>query len=84
VPEDLDSFLEEEHRETLFGEALACVQSQVEARTWEALHLQTYGGKSGKEVSEQLGMPLTAVFMAKSCVQSMLREEVQRLTGKDS
>jgi hypothetical protein len=38
----------------------------------------------GKQVAEQLGMPMTVVFMSKSWVQSMIRDEVQRLMGKDS
>jgi RNA polymerase sigma-70 factor (ECF subfamily) len=84
APDHLDSFLEEEHRETLLGEAAARVQARVEAKTWEAFQLQVYANKSGKEVAEQLGMPLTAVFMAKSRVQSLLRDEVQLLMGKDS
>lgn len=81
APEDLDSFLEDEHRQTLMGEALARVQARVEAKTWQAFHLQAYLNKSGKETADQLGMPITAAFMARSRVQTMLREEVLRLTG---
>src|SRR5262249_16795896 len=46
APEDLDSFLDEEHRQTLLGEALARVQARVEPKTWQAFHLQAYANKS--------------------------------------
>lgn len=83
APDDLDLFLEDEHRQTLMSEALARVQARVEPKTWEAFQLQAFQNKSGKEAADQLGMPITAAFMAKSRVQSMLREEVQRLMGKN-
>jgi RNA polymerase sigma factor (sigma-70 family) len=84
APEDLDSFLDEEHQQTLLDEALARVQLRVETKTWDAFHLLVYEHKSGKEVSERLAMPMTAAFMAKSRIQGMLREEVRRLMGPNT
>jgi RNA polymerase sigma factor (sigma-70 family) len=82
APEDLDSFLDQEHRETLLDEAKARVKARVEEKTWNAFQLLAYEGKSGKDAAEILEMPITAAFMAKSRVQGMLRDEVRRLLGE--
>ena len=79
APEDLNDFLELEHQHGLLEEAMLRVQVRVEARTWEAFRLQALEQQSPVNVAQQLGMALPAVFMAKSRVQAMLRQEVARL-----
>jgi hypothetical protein len=47
-------------------------------QTWSAFRLTALEGRSG---AEALGLSVAAVFMNKSRVQKMLREEVARLDG---
>jgi RNA polymerase sigma-70 factor (ECF subfamily) len=82
APDDLNAFLEAEHQHSLLGHAMTRVQARVEARTWEAFRLQALERKTAGDVAAKLTMPLSAVFMAKSRVQAMLREEVRRLEGE--
>jgi RNA polymerase sigma factor (sigma-70 family) len=79
LPDDLDYFLEEEHQRTLLEEAMALVQARVEPKTWQAFHFQALEQKSGSEAAEQVGLSIAAAFMAKSRVQTMLRQETARL-----
>ena len=60
------------------------VQQRVERHTWQAFCLMTDDGLSGAEVAERLQMKEPAVFVAKSNVQKMLSEEVQRMERADS
>ncbi len=59
--------------------AIARVRLRVEPRTWEAFRLTAMDGLSGSEAAGRVGMEVTTVFKAKSKVQRMLRDEVQRL-----
>jgi hypothetical protein len=52
---------------------------RVEPRTWDAFHLLAIEGRSGAEVARHLEMKVATVFVARSKVQRMLREEVMRL-----
>jgi len=82
--EDLASYLNEEFDCELFELAKASVQQRVEPRTWQAFCLMTEEGLSGADVAARLGMNVPAVFVAKSNVQRMLGEEVQRLERASS
>jgi len=50
-------------------------------QTWSAFRLTALEGRSGAEAAAALGLSVAAVFMNKSRVQKMLREEVARLDG---
>lgn len=63
----------------LLDEAYARVRVRVAPATWEALRLTALEQTPGAEVARKLGMSVAAVFMARSNVQKMLREEVRRL-----
>lgn len=77
---DLARCLERELRQDLFREAAARVAQRIDARTWEAFSLLSQERRPGNEVAERLGMTVAAVYMAKSRVLKMLREEVRRLS----
>jgi RNA polymerase sigma factor (sigma-70 family) len=62
--------------------AMARVRSRVEPRTWEAFRLTALEGLSGAETAERVGMGIAAAFKAKSKVQRMLREDVQRFQAE--
>jgi RNA polymerase sigma-70 factor (ECF subfamily) len=77
LPEALDQEFERE----LYEEAEARVQLRVSRPTWQAFQLLALEGKSGTEVAARLRMKVAAVYMARSRVQRLLREEVQKLSG---
>lgn len=59
------------------------VKQRVEPHTWEAFRLTALDGLAGTEVGERLGLRVATVFKAKSKVQRMLREEVERLEREE-
>ena len=63
--------------------AQSLVRQRVEPHTWEAFRLTALEGKSGAEAAAQLQMQVGTVFKAKSKVQQMLREEIDRLEGEE-
>jgi RNA polymerase sigma-70 factor (ECF subfamily) len=58
--------------------AMERVRSRVDSRTWEAFRLTALEGFSGAETAARVGIGIAAAFKAKSRVQRMLREDVQR------
>ena len=81
--DDLLQHLEEEFDCELLEEAVRCVKSRVQDHTWEAYRLMAIDGLSGAETANRLQMNAGAVFVARSKVEKMLREEVQRLEVSD-
>ena len=77
--EDLACRLAEAFDQEVLKEAAARVRLRVEPRTWDAFHLLAVEGRSGAEAAQQLRMKVATVFVARSKVQRMLREEVSRL-----
>jgi RNA polymerase sigma-70 factor (ECF subfamily) len=77
--DDLCARLEAEFDLELLAEATARVRQRVEPRTWEAFQLTAHELLPGAVVAQRLGMNPSAVFRAKSMVQKMLRNEIQKL-----
>jgi RNA polymerase sigma factor (sigma-70 family) len=77
--EDLTQRLQEAFDQELLTEASNLVRLRVEPRTWEAFNLLAVQGCSGTEAAERLNMKVATVFVARSKVQRMLREELARL-----
>ena len=77
--DDLARRLAEAFDEELLKEAAVRVRLRVEPRTWDAFQLLAIEGRTGAEVARQLNMKVATVFVARSKVQRMLREEVARL-----
>jgi RNA polymerase sigma factor (sigma-70 family) len=76
---DLARRLAEEFDLELLEEAAARVRLRVQPHTWEAYRLLTEGGLSVPEVAGRLGMQVAMVFVARSKVKRMLREQVRKL-----
>jgi RNA polymerase sigma-70 factor (ECF subfamily) len=74
--------LDEEYDRELLDEALARVRLRVQPHTWQAFHLLAVEGRAGAEAAAELGMKVAAVFVARSKVQKMAREEVRKLEGR--
>jgi RNA polymerase sigma-70 factor (ECF subfamily) len=81
--DDLARRLDEAFDQELLQEAAARVRLRVEPRTWEAFQLLAVENSSGAQVAGHLGMKVATVFVARSKVQKMLREEVARLERAD-
>ena len=77
--EDLVRRLEEEFDRELLDEAMARVRMRVLPRTWEAFERTALQGQSGAEAAQALGMKVATVFVARSKVQKMIQEELQKL-----
>jgi RNA polymerase sigma-70 factor (ECF subfamily) len=81
---DLEKQLEELFDREVLEEAMARVRQRVAPHTWEAFRLLTFEGQSGAEVAPRVGMQVTMVYVAKSKVQKLLREEIDALEGRGS
>jgi DNA-directed RNA polymerase specialized sigma24 family protein len=55
------------------------VAERVDPRTLEAFQLTAVEGLSGNEAAARLRMKVTAVYMARSRVQKLLRQEIEKL-----
>jgi RNA polymerase sigma-70 factor (ECF subfamily) len=76
---DLARRLDEAFDQEMLKEACALVRLRVEPRTWHAFHLLAVEGLSGAEVARRLKMKVATVFVARSRVQRMLRNEISQL-----
>jgi RNA polymerase sigma-70 factor (ECF subfamily) len=76
---DLTQRLEEAFDQELLKEASNLVRLRLQPRTWQAFELLAIQGLSGAEVAKRLDMKVATVFVARSKVQRMLREELARL-----
>jgi RNA polymerase sigma-70 factor (ECF subfamily) len=77
--DDLAARLEEAFDLERLEVAQACVRRRVEPHTWDAFRLTALEGLSGAAAAAVLGMQVGTVFKAKSKVQRMLRDEIERL-----
>jgi RNA polymerase sigma-70 factor, ECF subfamily len=66
-------------RRELVHRALALLETDFEATTWQAFWATTIDGLPAKTVAEKLGMTPAAVYTAKSRVLSRLRRELEGL-----
>lgn len=80
---DFAEHLEKESDRELMELAMNFVRLRVQPHTWEAFRLLALEQQSGADVAKQLAMNVGAVFVARSKVQKMLREEIQRLAHAD-
>lgn len=77
--EELANKLREEFDYEILEIARQRVAQRVDERTMKAFRLTAEEGLTGEEAARQLDMRVAAVYMARSRVQRLLREEVQKL-----
>lgn len=70
-----------EYQRHLLAWAAERVRDSFQESTWSAFWQTAVEGRSGKEVAEQLGMTVAAVYLAKSRVMARLKECVRELEG---
>src|SRR5262249_19542742 len=80
--EDLVRRLDGEFDRELLEEAGARVRLRVTPRTWEAFERTAVQGQSGAEAAAALGMKVATVFVARSKVKKMLKEETRKLEDR--
>lgn len=81
-PAAADALLEEVelgYQKELLRRAAVSVQVRVQPRTWDAYRLTCEQELSASQVAAQLGMPVSEVYVSKSRVLKMLREEIRKL-----
>lgn len=76
---DLLKGMDEECEREQLEAAMAHVRLRVQPHTWQAFVLTALEGKSGAEAASQLRMKIGTVWVARSKVQKMLRDEVRRV-----
>jgi len=67
----------------LLRRASASVELRVKATTWQAWHLTSNENIAAPIVADRLQMPVAEVYVARSRVLKMLKEEVRRLEQED-
>lgn len=77
--DDLVRHLRDEFRRELMDHAMMLVRPRVAPRTWDAFHLTAIEGLSGASVAARLAMKASHVFVAKSEVKMLIRDEIRRL-----
>jgi RNA polymerase sigma-70 factor (ECF subfamily) len=82
--DDLVARLEESFDQELLSLATTRVRERVEPHTWEAFQLTALEGRSGAEAAAVLQIQVGTVFKAKSKIQKMLREEIERLENEEA
>lgn len=80
LPDGLDGFVDiaAEHRH-LAQRALALIETDFEARTWQAFLRTAVEGEPASRTAEELGMSVGSVYVAKSRVLQRLRSELDGL-----
>src|ERR1051326_207028 len=77
IPEDLDDCEPARNAATtIVHRALAAIESRFEHSTWQAFWSVAIDGRAPKDVADNLGMSVNAVWIAKSRVLERLREEL--------
>ena len=77
--EDLVQKLDEAFDHELLDAAKLRVRLRVAPHTWEAFRLVALEGVPAAEVATTVRMQVAMVYVAKSKVQKMLQEEIQKL-----
>ena len=81
---DLETRLAEVFDLELLEEATARIRRRIEEKTWEAFRRTAMLGEPAATAAAALGMPIASVFKAKSNVQKLLQEELQKLESPGS
>lgn len=73
--------IEAESEQELLCEAESRVRLRVQPHTWQAYELTARQQVKAADAANQIGMPVSEVYVARSRVIKMLRQEVEKLNG---
>lgn len=79
VVDDAELFAESEYLSVVVHRALELLRSEFRETTWQACWMQVVEGRKAPDVAQQLGLPLNAVYLAKSRLLARLRDELEGL-----
>jgi RNA polymerase sigma-70 factor (ECF subfamily) len=82
--DDLNRRLEQQFDHELLDEAMVRVRLRVAPHNWEAFKLAALDREPPQEVARRLSMKVAHVYSARSSVQRLLREEIQKLEGGET
>lgn len=71
-----------EYRRRLFEWAAEAVRPEFTLKTWEAFWRTAVDGRRPKEVADELGLTVGAVYIARSRVLARLRGQIEQLDGE--
>lgn len=80
--ETRDSFvknMDEECEREMLEQAMIVVRRRVNEHNWKAFQMTVFDGISGVTVAKELDMAITAVYKARSRIQEMLREQIDKM-----
>jgi RNA polymerase sigma factor (sigma-70 family) len=77
--EGLANQVDETFAQELLDEAVRWVRTQVTDQHWEIFRLTAMDGLPGAETGKRLGISAATVYMIKSRVQKLVRQEIHRL-----
>jgi RNA polymerase sigma factor (sigma-70 family) len=81
--DELVEQIDQEFRRGLMDQAVAFVRPRVSPRIWDAFRLTALEGQSGAAVAAQLEMQVSHVYVAKSKVKKLIRDEIRRLEASE-
>jgi RNA polymerase sigma-70 factor (ECF subfamily) len=81
---DFLELLDKESDKEILEIAIKRVRDRVQAHTWEAFRLTAAENLTAAEAATRLGLKVGTVFVARSKVQKMIREEIQALGYDDA
>src|SRR5262249_8494484 len=76
---DEEVLWEQEYERQLLARAMDQVRGGFEESTWQAFCQTALEGKKPREVAEDLGISVAAVYMAKSRVLAQLKQQIGQL-----
>ena len=79
APDVKDGYEETEYRQYLIERALQLMHEDFQPAVWKACWECVVGGRAAKDVAQELGMSLNAVYLAKSRVLRRLHQELSGL-----
>jgi RNA polymerase sigma factor (sigma-70 family) len=71
--------VQQEYRRCLFWAAANNIRQRVSESTWQAFYQNAVAGRSPTAVAAELGLSVSAIYVARSRVTAKLKAEVQRL-----
>jgi RNA polymerase sigma-70 factor (ECF subfamily) len=75
---------EVEYRRALFHRAAELVRSRVSETTWRAFELTAVDEVPAASVSQQLGLSIGSVYVARSRTMQLLRQEIEALESQNN
>lgn len=81
--DDLVQRLEREFDRELLEQAMIEVRLRVAPHNWEAFRLTAIVGEEPAQVGRRLEMKIANVYAARSNIQRLLRDEIEKRQGRD-